>query len=64
MEVAVVEYSIGGGFPPGVMYQYEGSLEPEAYKDPSNTGQDQLFLNSRDFMAALHRMLSQKFQMD
>jgi hypothetical protein len=66
LEVGVVEYSIGAGFPPGVMYQYNGSLEPSAYVPVQEEGAEQqanqLMLNSRDFMAALHRMLSVKFQ--
>jgi hypothetical protein len=71
LDVGVVEYSIGAGFPPGVMYQYNGSLEPSAYvaansNESSNNAEqpsNQLMLNSRDFMAALHRMLSLKFQL-
>lgn len=62
LQISVVEYSMTAGFPPGVMYQYHGSLEPSAYISVEDeTAKDQLILNSRDFMAALHRVLNNKF---
>ena len=55
MEIQVVEYSIASGFSPGTMYRYEGSLQPAAYSEDKE--ENTLYLNSRDFLAALNRLV-------
>ena len=60
LRIKAIEYSLGSNFLPGTLYQYEGKIEPSVFCYEEEDCCDSLCLNTRDFIAALQRLLSTK----